>query len=153
MTTSHAPFSCLLSRRAQTPNPILELEYLHPVNSSGRKLDRSIILHFLSMGEFVDAVMQDDFELGVSLFLFFRVCVLFSVGPKRLACRMIACTCFRCGVLDDNRGSPYLVVRAIYVRFCAAHREKEPQHSSYRILGIVWRTALVKNDCVFCREF
>eukprot|EP00904_Undaria_pinnatifida_P003552 jgi/Undpi1/13198/HiC_scaffold_8.g02860.m1 len=49
----------------QTPNPVLELEYLQPVNSNGRKLDRSIILHFLSMGEFVDAVLQDDFELGV----------------------------------------------------------------------------------------
>ena len=57
------------SRRAQTPNPVLELEYLKPVNSNGRKLDRSIILHFLSMGEFVDAVMQDDFELGVRFFL------------------------------------------------------------------------------------
>ncbi|CAM9476552.1 unnamed protein product [Ectocarpus fasciculatus] len=49
----------------QTPNPVLELEYLRPVNSNGRRLDRSIILHFLSMGEFVDAVLQDDFELGV----------------------------------------------------------------------------------------
>lgn len=45
---------------------MLELEYLRPVNSNGRRLDRSIILHFLSMGEFVDAVLQDDFELGVS---------------------------------------------------------------------------------------
>lgn len=51
----------------QTPNPVLELEYLRPVNSSGRRLDRAVILHFLSMGEFVDAVMQDDFELGVSV--------------------------------------------------------------------------------------
>lgn len=49
----------------QTPNPVLELEYLRPVNSNGRRLNRSVILHFLSMGEFVDAVMQDDFELGV----------------------------------------------------------------------------------------
>lgn len=56
----------MLSLR-QTPNPVLELEYLRPVNSNGRRLNRSVILHFLSMGEFVDAVMQDDFELGVSL--------------------------------------------------------------------------------------
>lgn len=56
----------MLSLR-QTPNPVLELEYLRPVNSNGRRLDRSVILHFLSMGEFVDAVLQDDFELGVSL--------------------------------------------------------------------------------------
>ena len=55
----------------QTPNPVLELEYLRPVNSNGRRLDRSIILHFLSMGEFVDAVMQDDFELGVSFGFWF----------------------------------------------------------------------------------
>lgn len=52
----------------QSPNPVLELEYLRPVNSNGRKLDRSVLLHFLSMGEFVDALMQDDFELGVSVF-------------------------------------------------------------------------------------
>ena len=56
-----------MRRVDQTPNPVLELEYLRPVNSNGRRLDRSIILHFLSMGEFVDAVLQDDFELGVSL--------------------------------------------------------------------------------------
>lgn len=81
MSTLGAPFLRLLFPRAQTPNPVLELEYLYPVNSNGRKLHRSIILHFLGMGEFVDAVMQDDFELGVRLFL----CVLFSVGHKRLA--------------------------------------------------------------------
>lgn len=57
---------CCACRVEQTPNPVLELEYLRPVNSNGRRLDRSIILHFLSMGEFVDAVLQDDFELGVS---------------------------------------------------------------------------------------
>lgn len=57
---------CCAHRVEQTPNPVLELEYLRPVNSNGRRLDRSIILHFLSMGEFVDAVLQDDFELGVS---------------------------------------------------------------------------------------
>lgn len=56
----------LSKHSAQTPNPVLELEYLRPVNSNGRKLERSVILHFLSMGEFVDAVLQDDFELGVS---------------------------------------------------------------------------------------
>lgn len=62
------PTACLLHAPCgeQTPNPVLELEYLRPVNSNGRRLDRSIILHFLSMGEFVDAVLQDDFELGVS---------------------------------------------------------------------------------------
>ena len=62
------PFACCLPERrvGQTPNPVLELGYLRPVNSNGRRLDRSIILHFLSMGEFVDAVLQDDFELGVS---------------------------------------------------------------------------------------
>lgn len=70
------------------------------------------------MGEFVDAVMQDDFELGVSFFL----CVLFSVGPKRLAVddRLVfGLECWTTVV----RGSRYLVVRAIYVRFCTAHRE------------------------------
>ncbi|CAM9791971.1 unnamed protein product [Choristocarpus tenellus] len=48
----------------QTPNPLLELSYLKPVNSNGNQLDRSVLLHFLSMREFIDAVMQDDFELG-----------------------------------------------------------------------------------------
>lgn len=74
MPTLGTPFSCLIFPRAQTPNPVLELEYLYPVNSNGRKLDRSIILHFLNMGEFVDAVMQDDFELGVSTSLFCVCC-------------------------------------------------------------------------------
>lgn len=59
------PCICYSRCSCQTPNPVLELEYLRPVNSNGRKLDRSVILHFLSMGEFVDAVLQDDFELGV----------------------------------------------------------------------------------------
>ncbi|CAM9272845.1 unnamed protein product [Discosporangium mesarthrocarpum] len=49
----------------QSPNPVLELSYLKPVNSNGLTLDRSVLLQFLTLGEFVDAVMQEDFELGV----------------------------------------------------------------------------------------
>ena len=81
--TPAARFPYLELRCAQTPNPVLELEYLQPVNSNGRKLDRSIILHFLSMGEFVDAVLQDDFELGVGVEFFF------SSAAKATLCRRI----------------------------------------------------------------
>eukprot|EP00953_Heterococcus_sp_UTEX-ZZ885_P009136 5416-Heterococcus_DN1.PRE.3 len=47
----------------QSPNSLLELHYISPVTSSGRGLNRSLLLHYMTMGEFVDAVMQDDFEL------------------------------------------------------------------------------------------
>ncbi|KAG5179902.1 hypothetical protein JKP88DRAFT_297774 [Tribonema minus] len=47
----------------QSPNSLLELNYMGPVTSAGRALQRSLVLHYMSPGEFVEAVMQDDFEL------------------------------------------------------------------------------------------
>lgn len=80
LSSSIAPRPCPpLPADEQTPNPVLELEYLRPVNRNGRRLDRSVILHFLSMGEFVDAVLQDDFELGVSWVCAFWIrCCIFT---------------------------------------------------------------------------
>ncbi|CAM9780055.1 unnamed protein product [Chrysoparadoxa australica] len=48
----------------QSRNTIAELAYLAPVDIHGKLLQRSLLLHYLTMGEFVDAVLQDDFELG-----------------------------------------------------------------------------------------
>lgn len=47
----------------QSPQSMLELSFLSPVTQTGRLLDRSVLLQYMTLGEFVDVVLQDDFEL------------------------------------------------------------------------------------------
>ena len=49
----------------QSPATLQELSFLRPVSRTGRSLtdQRAVIIHFLTWGEFVDVVLEDDFEI------------------------------------------------------------------------------------------
>lgn len=43
-----------------------DLFIARPINSKGRPLERSVLIHFLTWGEFVSVVLEDDFEYTVA---------------------------------------------------------------------------------------
>eukprot|EP00624_Nannochloropsis_granulata_P001895 evm.model.NODE_19137_length_17385_cov_39.881851.2 len=43
-----------------------DLFIARPINSKGRPLERSVLLHFLTWGEFVSVVLEDDFEYALA---------------------------------------------------------------------------------------
>lgn len=48
----------------QSPSSLKDLSLMTPKDTSGRTITRSILLHFLTMGEFDSEVISDDFEMA-----------------------------------------------------------------------------------------
>lgn len=71
-----------------------EMYYLRPVDIFGGQLNRNVLVHFLTLGEFADAVMCDDFELGT-----LQPTLQAAVESYKVDEEIVILSKFRCGYL------------------------------------------------------